>query len=72
MDEADGSKVRYCLYCYKNEHFTQRLAMDIMIDLPPKVSQFNKISGSKFYTIMMKHTRHHEKITFHERKDGRK
>ena len=31
--EADGSKNQdYCLYCYKNGHFTKNCTMDEMIE----------------------------------------
>ena len=38
--EADGSKNQdYCLYCYKNGHFTKDCTMDEMIEFNLKVSR---------------------------------
>ena len=50
--EADGSKNQdYCLYCYKNGHFTKDCTMDEMIELNLKyLDEFNKDSEVK-YTI---------------------
>ena len=50
--EADGSKNQdYCLYCYKNGHFTKDCTMDEMIEFNLKyLDEFNKDSKVK-YTI---------------------
>ena len=50
--EADGSKNQdYCLYCYKNGHFTKNCTMDEMIEFNLKyLDEFNKDSEVK-YTI---------------------
>ena len=48
--EADGSKNQdYCLYCYKNGHFTKDCTMDEMIELNLKyLDEFNKDSEVKY------------------------
>ena len=50
--EEDGRKNQdYCLYCYKNGHFTKNCTMDEMIEFNLKyLDEFNKDSEVK-YTI---------------------
>ena len=52
--EADGSKNQdYCLYCYKNGHFTKNCTMDEMIEFNLKyLDEFNKDSEVKYTCLL--------------------